>query len=108
MSKTAERGRISLPALWEPVPELLPGDANNDGVVSGDDYGEVQLRFGDVGDPGIPGDANYDGVVSADDYGSVQLNFGATSGMGGVPGPEPASLALLAVGGFVILKRRRF
>ncbi len=55
---------------------LFLGDANRDGVVSADDYGSVQLNFGDTASTGLPGDANGDGVVSADDYGSVQLNFG--------------------------------
>ena len=87
--------------------DLLPGDANNDGVVSADDYGSVQLNFGDTGDINIPGDANLDGVVSADDYGSVQLYFGATAGMGSVPVPEPTTLGLLLLGGLAMLKRRR-
>ena len=88
--------------------ELLPGDTNNDGVVSADDYGSVQLNFGDIGVAGIPGDANGDGVVSADDYGSVQLNFGAMAGLGGALVPEPATLLLLCIGGLAILRRRRF
>ncbi len=82
------------------------GDANNDGVVSADDYGSVQLNFGDTGVPGILGDANYDGVVSADDYGSVQLNFGDTAGLGSVPVPEPASAGLLLLGFSGLLWRR--
>ena len=91
----------------EAIPELcLLGDANNDGVVSADDYASVQSHFGDTGDVGIPGDANCDGLVSADDYASVQSNFGTTYGMGGATVPEPATLSLLAIGGLVMLKRR--
>ncbi len=65
-------------------PATIPGDANGDGVVSADDYGSVQLHFGDTGVPGIPGDATGDGMVSADDYASVQSNFGNVAGMGGI------------------------
>ena len=83
----------------------LLGDANNDGVVSADDYGSGQLHFGDTGDIGILGDANLDGVVSADDYGSVQLHFGDTAGS--APVPEPGTLSLLAIGGLLTLVRRR-
>ncbi len=108
--ETDADSRFDLPfnyAEYVPEPVLL-GDANNDGVVSADDYGSVQLNFGDTGDINIPGDANLDGVVSADDYGSVQLNFGATAGgIGGVPVPEPAMLSLLAFGSLAILRRRK-
>ena len=86
---------------------LLEGDANRDGVVSADDYASVQGNFGDTGPAGLPGDANGDGAVSADDYASVQGNFGATAGLGGeTTVPEPATLALLAIGGLAMLKRR--
>ncbi len=84
-----------------------PGDANNDDVVSADDYGSVQLNFGDTGAVNIPGDANLDGVVSADDYGSVQLNFGAVYGAGGAAVPEPATMLLLGAGSLALLKRKR-
>ncbi|HDY65489.1 MAG TPA: PEP-CTERM sorting domain-containing protein [Phycisphaerae bacterium] len=83
-----------------------PGDANNDSVVSADDYGSVQLHFGDTGAVNIPGDANLDGVVSADDYGSVQLHFGTSYG-GGAPVPEPGTMLLLTISGVALIRRRR-
>ena len=51
----------------------LPGDANQDGVVSAGDYTTVQNNFGSTR---YFGDANHDGVVSAGDYSTIQANFG--------------------------------
>ena len=67
-------------AILALTPNLLPGDANGDGMVSAGDYASVQANFGNIGAAYyLPGDANADGMVSAGDYASVQANFGNTS-----------------------------
>jgi fructan beta-fructosidase len=94
--------------IWKLVmapPALLLGDANRDGVVSAGDYASVQANFGNTGEAGILGDANGDGVVSAGDYASVQANFGNTAAAEITP--EPATMALLGLGGLLIATRRR-
>ena len=102
---TVEISTIILDGTAPAGPVLLEGDANRDGVVSAGDYASVQSSFGNTGEPGILGDANLDGVVSAGDYASVQANFGATLPTGIVP--EPMTVALLAVGGTVLFRRKK-
>lgn len=76
---------------------LLPGDANNDLLVSGLDLIAVQQNFGQA-DPNLPtnglfpGDANDDGLVSGLDLIEVQRNFGKSLA---APVPEPVMLASL-------------
>ena len=87
---------------------VLEGDANRDGVVSAGDFASVQANVGNTGapnDPNLFGDANLDGMVSAGDYASIQSNFGSVAAVGAIP--EPCSLSLLSLGGFVLAKRRR-
>ena len=101
--------RYTTTGAWEPGTAYLLGDANQDSVVSADDYASVQANFGNTGaaDGSLLGDANHDGAVSADDYASVQANFGNTSGSGMSAVPEPVTMALLGIGGLLALARRR-
>ena len=56
----------------------------------------------------IPGDANQDGVVSAGDYASVQANFGNIAPDAGASDvPEPATICMVALGGLAVLRRQR-
>ena len=95
---------------FEVIPGPMIGDANHDGMVSADDYGSVQLHFGETGAIGILGDANFDGVVSADDYHAVGIgagncNFGCVYLV--PPVPEPGTITLVALGMVAILRKRR-
>jgi len=58
--------------------ENLIGDANNDGVVNGEDLPAVKQNFGDSGpgDGSRHGDADANGSVNGDDLTAVKQNFG--------------------------------
>ena len=87
---------------------FLPGDANNDGQVTGADLISVQQNFGSVGPLPLQGDANHDSRVTGADLISVQQNFGNVFSPSGVASvPEPATLAMLGLLGVVISRRRR-
>ncbi len=90
------------------------GDVNMDGQVSGDDYSVIDANLNTTPAPGIAwlsGDANLDGSVTGDDYGVIDANLGLGSGnplgASALVVPEPATLALMAVSGARILRRRR-
>ncbi len=91
------------------------GDANLNGVVDANDYDVIDKSFLFTPDPDHmgwwTGDFNYDGVIDANDYDLIDkaflfqtgpLDTGAPS-----PMPEPATLALLALGAAAALRRRR-
>ncbi|HUU31791.1 MAG TPA: dockerin type I domain-containing protein [Phycisphaerae bacterium] len=86
---------------WRMVPEPpLPGDANLDHVVDALDYVVVSNNYG-TGSTWIEGDVNGDGAVNALDFVVISNNYGAHA-------PEPATLAMLGLGGLgLVLGRKR-
>ena len=81
--------------------QALPGDANLDGQVDVNDLTIVLSNFGQTGMSWSQGDFNGDGQVDVNDLTILLTNFGQTltASAGGVSAvPEPAALALLAIG----------
>ena len=98
------------------------GDANLDGIISGDDYSAIDFASGVAGAYGWSnGDFNYDGVISGDDYSIIDFNLVAQGApiIHGGPGaadvatavsvvPEPGTGGLgLAVASLLLRRRRR-
>jgi hypothetical protein len=93
------------------------GDANLDGKINIDDYGQIDFNVGSPGAYGwFNGDFNYDGKINIDDYGIIDFNVTAQTGVfptgdgldGAVAVPEPASAAGLMLAGLAAGRRRRF
>jgi autotransporter-associated beta strand protein len=94
------------------------GDANLDGIVSGDDYTAIDFNIATPGASGwANGDFNHDGIISGDDYTVIDFNIVAqgspfpTSGSVGLSGvtavPEPASLSVIGLVAASLTCRRR-
>ena len=91
--------------------DVLLGDMNLDGTVDTGDVAPFVLALTDPAayeaqygiDPGLVGDINQDGSFDTGDVAAfVQLLVNPDSAI-----PEPGSLALLAVGGLMLLRRQR-
>jgi hypothetical protein len=90
-----------------PVGAVEDADFDGDGDVDGDDFLTWQRGLG-VGNDLSTGDANDDNVVDGDDLAIWTAQFGPGASLAAVAQiPEPASAALLAVGGIAMIGARR-
>jgi hypothetical protein len=91
------------------------GDANLSGRVDADDYFAIDARYNHSGSEfGFArGDFNYDGMINGDDYMLIDYAYVAQTAAfpsattAAIAVPEPASLAIVALGALLCAKRRR-
>ena len=88
-----------------PYLKPIPGDANDDGLVDVADYDIWAANVGATNATWTMGDFNGDGLVDVADYDIWAANVGTTSGASTTP--EPATIALLAIGAASLLRRRK-
>ncbi len=110
--------------------QIMYGDINGDGKVDGTDFATLTSHFGQVVPAYTDGDLNGDGKVDGTDFATLTGHFGTASPSSiiaddaaeidsfavahdlpipviGSAVPEPASLALFAIGGLTVLTRRK-
>ncbi|MFB3893405.1 MAG: PEP-CTERM sorting domain-containing protein [Phycisphaerae bacterium] len=88
-------------AAW---PTIVMGDSNHDNIVDMKDYVNWFNNFG-TGTMWEQGDFNGDARVDMADYIQWFNHFGEV-GTGSYPAPEPATLAVMAAGAALFLRRR--
>jgi hypothetical protein len=96
------------------LPDLLPGDANGDGVVNLADFGILRANFGSTGASFATGDFNGDGLVNLADFGILRANFGNSTPTNlsvlddfyASVIPEPAAACAAGLLGLLLIRRR--
>ena len=93
------------------VTGIHPGDATGDGVVDYADAIAFNAQLGQRG-PGLSCDWFADGKIDLLDFQILKDNMGFGTGgdaheLSGSETPEPATMSLLAIGGLLMLRRRR-
>ncbi len=88
---------------------LLDGDATLNGQVGDEDFSVLLGNWGETDQDWFNADFNFNGQVGDEDFALLLGNWGATTpGVGGAaPTPEPATVALMALGVAGLLARRR-
>ena len=90
---------------------LISGDVNGDGLVGAVDWNAILQNWGMTGAVRSDGDLNGDYTVGAADYNELMSYWGDTVSL--TPPlepptvPEPATLAVLLLGGLALLRRRK-
>lgn len=98
----ASAGNVNLPS----GNSYLFGDANLDGVVDGSDFGRWNANKFTFQSAWSKGDFNANGVIDGSDFGLWNANkFQSADTISAVP--EPAGLACLLVGVYLIQRRRK-
>jgi len=111
-----ELGQRYAAALGELIPDPLStliGDYNGDGFVGQADLDLVLLNFGNSQLPegfnpaALPNGPTFDGLIGQNELDAVLLSFGGSNAPNLTAIPEPASLAMLSLGGWLLSGRRR-